>query len=196
MQMFYVCRDDGFARLFADSSSSNEQIVRIMCLTSVAETCGERACADQLLPIFHTGGLRAQQCGFRRGWEHHHHYLRLFTVTFRSPNIHTERPYLLVVIIFLCFISFDKEHANLFWLLLLGFQRALLDHGNYNKKWINYPIHNIECIYSLFWGRSMPFASHWRNKHMASLFNPFKPEFIIVIFIHYKPWIAVAILDL
>ena len=27
-------------------------------------------------------------------------------------------------------------------------------------------------------------------------FNPFKPELIIVIFIHYKPRIAVAILDL
>ena len=27
-------------------------------------------------------------------------------------------------------------------------------------------------------------------------FNPFKPEFTIVIFIHYKPQIAVAILDL
>ena len=27
-------------------------------------------------------------------------------------------------------------------------------------------------------------------------FNPFKPEFNIVIFIHYKPRIAVAILDL
>ena len=27
-------------------------------------------------------------------------------------------------------------------------------------------------------------------------FNPFKPEFIIVIFTHYKPRIAVAILDL
>ena len=26
--------------------------------------------------------------------------------------------------------------------------------------------------------------------------NPFKPDFIIVIFIHYKPRIAVAILDL
>ena len=26
--------------------------------------------------------------------------------------------------------------------------------------------------------------------------NPFKPEFTIVIFIHYKPQIAVAILDL
>ena len=26
--------------------------------------------------------------------------------------------------------------------------------------------------------------------------NPFKPEFTIVIFIHNKPWIAVAILDL
>ena len=27
-------------------------------------------------------------------------------------------------------------------------------------------------------------------------FNPFKPEFTIVIFIHYKPRIAVAILDM
>ena len=27
-------------------------------------------------------------------------------------------------------------------------------------------------------------------------FNPFKPEFTIVTFIHYKSWIAVAILDL
>ena len=27
-------------------------------------------------------------------------------------------------------------------------------------------------------------------------FNPFEPEFIIVIFIHYKPRIAAAILDL
>ena len=27
-------------------------------------------------------------------------------------------------------------------------------------------------------------------------FNPFKPEFTIVIFIHYKPQIAVAILNL
>ena len=28
------------------------------------------------------------------------------------------------------------------------------------------------------------------------VFNPFKPEFTIVIFIHYKPRIAVAILNL
>ena len=30
----------------------------------------------------------------------------------------------------------------------------------------------------------------------ASYFNPFRPEFVIVIFIHYKSRIAVAILDL
>ena len=30
----------------------------------------------------------------------------------------------------------------------------------------------------------------------ASPFNPFKPELTIVTFIHYKPRIAVAILDL
>ena len=33
-----------------------------------------------------------------------------------------------------------------------------------------------------------------RNGWMC--FNPFNPEFTIVIFIHYKPRIAVAILDL
>ena len=31
---------------------------------------------------------------------------------------------------------------------------------------------------------------------MIFAYNPFKPEFTIVILIHYKPWIAVAILDL
>ena len=31
---------------------------------------------------------------------------------------------------------------------------------------------------------------------MDSSINPFKPEFTIVIFIHYKPRIAAAILDL
>ena len=30
----------------------------------------------------------------------------------------------------------------------------------------------------------------------TNTFNPFKPEFTIIIFIHYKPRIAVAILDL
>ena len=35
----------------------------------------------------------------------------------------------------------------------------------------------------------------WKNKQPL-LFNPFEPEFTIVIFIHYKPRIAVAILDL
>ena len=33
----------------------------------------------------------------------------------------------------------------------------------------------------------------WKS---VSLFNPFRPEFIIVIFIHYKPRIAAAILNL
>ena len=31
---------------------------------------------------------------------------------------------------------------------------------------------------------------------LEDMLNPFKPEFTIVIFIHYKPRIAVAILDL
>ena len=32
--------------------------------------------------------------------------------------------------------------------------------------------------------------------YFATLLNPFKPEFTIVIFIHYKPRIAVAVIDL
>ena len=34
------------------------------------------------------------------------------------------------------------------------------------------------------------------QKMVKILINPFNPEFTIVIFIHYKPRIAVAILDL
>ena len=34
------------------------------------------------------------------------------------------------------------------------------------------------------------------DNQSAWFLNPFKPEFTIVIFIHYKPRIAVAILDL
>ena len=33
-------------------------------------------------------------------------------------------------------------------------------------------------------------------ERMRCVYNPFNPEFTIVIFIHYKPRIAVAILDL
>ena len=32
--------------------------------------------------------------------------------------------------------------------------------------------------------------------HSGTVFNPFRPEFTIVILIHYKPRIAVAILNL
>ena len=35
-----------------------------------------------------------------------------------------------------------------------------------------------------------------KNQNRAYRFNPIKPEFTMVIFIHYKPRIAVAILDL
>ena len=44
------------------------------------------------------------------------------------------------------------------------------------------------------------FAQVWTSTQMMAnghlQFNLFKPEFTIVIFIHYKPRIAVAILDL
>ena len=43
--------------------------------------------------------------------------------------------------------------------------------------------------------------SSWWKLHIVKVvvlqpFNPFKPQFTIVILIHYKPRIAVAILDL
>ena len=37
---------------------------------------------------------------------------------------------------------------------------------------------------------------HYTVVYISITFNPFRPEFTIVIFIHYKPRIAVAILDL
>ena len=36
----------------------------------------------------------------------------------------------------------------------------------------------------------------WTKHLQILMFNPFNPEFTIVIFIHYKPQIAPAILDL
>ena len=35
-----------------------------------------------------------------------------------------------------------------------------------------------------------------KNNYRAQMFNPFKPEFTIVIFIHYKTRVADEILDL
>ena len=37
---------------------------------------------------------------------------------------------------------------------------------------------------------------HVRHVFSTERINPFKPEYTIVIFIHYKPRIAVAIFDL
>ena len=36
----------------------------------------------------------------------------------------------------------------------------------------------------------------YSTRFSRDMINPFKPEFTIVIFIHYKPRIAAAILDL
>ena len=40
------------------------------------------------------------------------------------------------------------------------------------------------------------FHENGLNSSEIGLLNPFRPEFTTVIFIHYKPRIAVAILDL
>ena len=40
------------------------------------------------------------------------------------------------------------------------------------------------------------FADIWHHSNDIVPLNPFKPQFTIVIFIHYKPRIAVEILDL
>ena len=50
---------------------------------------------------------------------------------------------------------------------------------------VSYLMENFEPILSLVGCQSI-------INHV----NPFKPEFILVIFIHYKPRIAAAILDL
>ena len=56
------------------------------------------------------------------------------------------------------------------------------------KLWLAAPNRNFK------WAKI--FVS-FETKHLQILmFNPFKPEFTIVIFIHYKSRIAVAILDL
>ena len=47
------------------------------------------------------------------------------------------------------------------------------------------------------WGGGFnPVTTVVLSDERVNLINPFKPEFITVIFIHYKPKIAVAILDL
>ena len=42
----------------------------------------------------------------------------------------------------------------------------------------------------------LQYHSYWYLLGMQWVFHYFKPEFNVVIFIHYKPRIAVAILDL
>ena len=45
-------------------------------------------------------------------------------------------------------------------------------------------------------GKNYSYVFSLRPNKQIFMFNPLKPEFTIVIFIHYKPRIAVAILDL
>ena len=54
------------------------------------------------------------------------------------------------------------------------------------------------CIYNDFKLKKTLFLSPWSiHKFFSAVrVNPFKPEFTIDISIHYKPGIAVAILDL
>ena len=51
------------------------------------------------------------------------------------------------------------------------------------------------CFKSIFW---VTLAKYKRvmEAYKKRVFNPFRPEFTIVIFIHYKSRIAIAILDL
>ena len=58
---------------------------------------------------------------------------------------------------------------------------------NYLKLgiWTKFPASNMRKPYLFFIYEKFNYS-----------INPLKPEFTIVIFIHYKPWIAVAILDL
>ena len=79
-------------------------------------------------------------------------------------------------------------------LLLLCRTAIFLDTARY--------LYNSTCVYGSFcWHfimsldslRAITLIVHVNPNHY---FNPFKPEFTIVIYIHYKPRIAVAILDL
>ena len=55
--------------------------------------------------------------------------------------------------------------------------------------------HNFKCVKN--WISTLVyFMCHVSVKFEYVHINPFKPEFMIFIFIHHKPRIAVAILDL
>ena len=52
---------------------------------------------------------------------------------------------------------------------------------------------DLECV---GWGRETQIREGEKLNYITKRSNPFKPEFTIVILIHYKPRIAIAILDL
>ena len=61
-----------------------------------------------------------------------------------------------------------------------------------------YPLDTIVVLIRLLADEIIDIGNVFRHQDLQIFFsiNPFKAEFTIVIFIHYKPWIAVAILDL
>ena len=79
-------------------------------------------------------------------------------------------------------------------LVVLGKPKRLLKQGAVtNHRITNSPNEAVFIVKKLI---SSHFLMYLYRIYKLSCFNPFRPEFTIVIFIHYKPRIAVAILDL
>ena len=70
---------------------------------------------------------------------------------------------------------------------------SIKSHGtNVAFKHVDYSCCCIGAVgYGFYWESTTPHMQSY-----ISQLNPFEPEFTIVIFIHYKPRITVAILDL
>ena len=71
-------------------------------------------------------------------------------------------------------------------------QNLMYKHQNLTSK-VCPRTENVKHIWIIF-TNNFPVCENL--KYSTKFFNPLRPEFTIVIFIHYKPRIAVAILDL
>ena len=143
----------------------------------------------------------------------HTHHTTWCTLSNKFPTrIHSPQEHLQVLWVISLILTLT--------LLLTYFCCTSISH-NYNQFadwfWSLYfqkpKVETFSAVYSWCYYLSIPANKYWINSvwrflllislngalcaHFPNLlFNPFNPEFTIVIFIHYKPRIAVAILDL
>ena len=91
---------------------------------------------------------------------------------------------ILVLYVILCILSYD---FNKLTMLYIDVHISLISMTNKSGLTVFLSIKYLSgCLFLLKWIIGAQYT----------LLNPFKPEFTIVIFIHYKPRIAVAICDL